>query len=131
MKYLVPFASLKRSIRFVSDRGNLKADMTYEEFLDVVRKLLMAVPVDEPWYRATYPDVAEAIDDGTYRSAGDHFVEHGYLEGRLPYAFPVDESWYLAAYPDVKQSVDSGEVTSVQDHYRVHGYGEGRMPAPV
>jgi hypothetical protein len=131
MKYLVPFASLKQTIRFVSEKGSLKADMTYDEFLDVVRKLLAAIPVDETWYRATYPDVAEAIDAGIYTSATGHFVEHGYLEGRRPFPFEVNEAWYLETYPDVQEGIESGEILSAQDHYNLHGYDEGRMPAPV
>jgi len=130
MKYLVPFASLKQSIRFVSEKGNLKADMTYDEFLEVLRKLLVAIPVDEQWYRASYPDVAEAIDAGVYTSATSHFVEHGYLEGRRPFAFEVNEAWYLDKYPDVQEGITAGVFASAQEHYNTHGYDEGRMPAP-
>ncbi len=131
MKYLVPFATLRQTIRFVSEKGSLKADLTYDEFLDVVRKLLVALPVDEEWYRATYPDVAEAIDAGVYTSATSHFTEHGYLEGRRPFAFEVDTEWYLETYPDVKEGIETGEILSAEDHYNRHGYEEGRMPAPA
>lgn len=131
MKYLVPFTALKQSIRFVSEKGSLKADMTYDEFLEVVRKLLVAIPVDEMWYRASYPDVAEAIDAGTYTSATSHFVEHGYLEGRRPFAFEIDEAWYLEKYPDVQEGIATGEIASAEEHYNAHGYDEGRMPSPA
>ena len=131
MKYLVPFASLKQSVRFVSEKGNLKADMTYDEFLDVVRKLLMAVPVDEGWYRAQYPDVASAIDDGAYASATSHFVDHGYLEGRRPFPVKIDEAYYLAANQDVRDGIADGTIPSAQEHFDRHGYEEGRSPAPL
>jgi hypothetical protein len=131
MHYLVPFASLKQSVRFVSEKGNLKADMTYDEFLDIVRKLLMAVPVDEAWYREQYPDVATAIDGGAYPSATSHFVDHGYLEGRRPFPVKVDEAFYLATYEDVRDGIAGGTIVSVQDHYDRHGYEEGRLPCPA
>ncbi len=131
MHYLVPFASLKQSVRFVSEKGNLKADMTYDEFLDIVRKLLMAVPVNEAWYREQYPDVATAIDGGAYTSATSHFVDHGYLEGRRPFPVTVDEAFYLATNEDVRDGIASGTIASVQDHYDRHGYEEGRLPGPV
>lgn len=131
MKYLVPFATLKQSVSFVSEKGNLKADMTYDEFLDMVRKLLMAVPVDEAWYREQYPDVAAAIDGGAYPSATAHFVDHGYLEGRRPFPVQVDEAFYLTTYPDLRDGLASGAISSVQDHYDRHGYEEGRLPGPI
>jgi hypothetical protein len=130
MNYLVPFSSLRHSVRFVSGKGSLKADMTYDGFLDVVRKLLVAVPVDEDWYRAQYPDVAEAIDAGAYASAASHFVDHGYLEGRSPYQMKVDEAYYLATYADVREGIADGTILSAQDHYDRHGHEEGRLPVP-
>lgn len=44
--------------------------------------------VDAGWYLKTYPDVAEAITQGTTlaRSATDHYRMAGAVEGRAPYA---------------------------------------------
>ena len=39
---------------------------------------------DEAWYLTTYPDVAEAVRSGRAKSGYDHFIEHGYGEGRKP-----------------------------------------------
>lgn len=130
MNYLIPFASLRHSVRFVSEKGNLKADMTYEEFLDIVRKLLAAVPVDEEWYRAQYPDVAAAIDAGAYANATSHFIDHGYIEGRRPYQVKVDEAFYLSTYADVREGIAEGTIASAQEHYDRHGHEEGRLPVP-
>lgn len=131
MKYLLPFSVLKNSIKLLSVKGQLKVDMNYDEFLDFVKKFLQAVPIDETWYRTTYPDVAEAIKAGAYRSAKQHFVEHGYFEGRRPFELEVDEKWYMNHYPDIETSVQSGAVTSALDHFVRHGYEEGRMPADL
>jgi hypothetical protein len=127
--YVVPFSALKNTIKLVSLKGQLKVDLTYDEFLAIIRQILQAAPVDEAWYRETYPDVAEAIDAGTYRSAKHHFVANGYLEGRRPFTMMVDEAWYLETYPDVKEGIEEGMFASAQEHFTRHGYDEGRKPA--
>jgi SAM-dependent methyltransferase len=48
----------------------------------------MSTPVtadnfEESAYVAANPDVKRSIDDGTFRDGHDHFVRHGYAEGRL------------------------------------------------
>lgn len=131
MRYVPPFSVLKHGVRLVSLKGQLKVDMTYDELLDLVKTFLRAIPFDEPWYRSTYPDVAEAVSRGAYRSAQEHFFEHGYFEGRLPFPLEVDEAWYLKTYPDVGTSVSEGAVISALDHFVRHGYEEGRRPGDL
>lgn len=41
---------------------------------------------DEAWYLAAHPDVAEAVRDGHFSSAFDHFRRYGEREGRPPRA---------------------------------------------
>jgi hypothetical protein len=41
--------------------------------------------VDEKWYLATNPDVADSIRAGIVASAQEHFDKDGYREGRLPF----------------------------------------------
>ena len=131
MKYLPPFSALKRSVRLLSVKGQLKLDMNYDEFLDMVKLFLRAMPFDEAWYRRTYPDVAQAIHTGTYRDARQHFIESGYFEGRRPFPLEVDEAWYIAKNSDVAESVRNGTVASAQEHFEQHGYEEGRWPGEV
>ncbi len=131
MKYLVPFAALKTSVKLLSLKGQLKVDMNYDEFLDLIKKFLMAVPIDEDWYRATYPDVADAIKAGAYRSARQHFVDHGYFEGRRPFDLEIDEAWYLKKYPDIQQGVTEGAIQSAKEHFIRNGYDEGRLPSEL
>ncbi|OYV36924.1 MAG: hypothetical protein B7Z80_14225, partial [Rhodospirillales bacterium 20-64-7] len=92
---------------------------------------LDAVEVDESYYLDSNPDVAEGIRLGNIRSAQEHFVDHGYFEGRLPYRIMVNEEWYLAAHQDVAQNVQFGEYKSGQDHFDGPGYSEGRAPYPI
>jgi hypothetical protein len=131
MNYMVPFVSLKNDVNAVTVKGQLKVDLTYDAFLDVIRQLLQAVPVDDKWYRESYPDVAEAIAQGSYRNAKHHFITHGYLEGRQPFPVEVDEAWYLENYPDVGEGIKDGRFESAQAHFEKHGYEEGRKPGFV
>ncbi len=131
MNYLPPFNVLKSSVRLLSVKGQLKVDMSYDELLDMIKTFLRAVPVDDAWYRSTYTDVDEAIRNGAYRSARQHFIDHGYFEGRRPYRLEVDEAWYFKTYPDIHECVKKGELESALAHYERHGYEEGRRPADI
>lgn len=129
MQYLVPFDAIKRDLHLLAAQGTVRVNITYDEFTAVIRKLLGAITVDENWYRATYRDVAEGIKSGVHPSAGQHFVEHGYFEGRLPYPIEVDETWYLNTYPDVADGIRNGEHLSATEHFITNGYREGRQPS--
>ena len=125
--YVPPYEQVRKQLGFDS-RDRMKAEVTVEQMEAALRLLLPAVSVDEPWYRRTYPDVAEAIDAGSFKSAQDHFVQNGWFEGRHPYEIEVDEDWYLATYDDVAEGVETGEIVSAADHFQHHGYKEGRLP---
>jgi hypothetical protein len=131
MKYLIPFAALKNHLRLLSVKGQLKVDMNYDELLEILKRMLLAVEVDEEWYRSNYSDVDDAIKAGAYKTAKQHFIENGYFEGRMPFPLQIDEQWYLGTYDDVKSGVEQGTITSAHDHFLSHGYMEGRLPAPL
>ena len=95
---------------------------------ELLQTMLARVRVDEPWYLATYPDVAEAVQKGTLKSAHDHYIRSGYFENRLPSAIRVDENWYIATYPDVMTAIKSGHVKNGQQHFESNGFKEGRLP---
>jgi hypothetical protein len=97
----------------------------------IVSNLLQSVEVDEEWYKQTYPGVAQAVASGAFKSAKEHFVEHGYFEGRLPKKITVDEAFYRAAYPGVAKAIEEGLVHSAQEHFEQHGMNEGRLPFPI
>jgi hypothetical protein len=131
VKYLAPFKVLRNSLQLLSVKGQIKVDMSYDDFLTLVKQFLLAVPIDETWYRATYPDVDQAIRAGAYRSARHHFVENGYYEGRRPFDLEIDEGFYMRRYPDIQNSVERGVFASALDHFRRDGYDEGRLPAEL
>src|SRR5439155_27329392 len=49
----------------------------------LIGALVAAMPFDEEFYAATYPDLAAARNAGTIADLRMHFIEHGYLEGPL------------------------------------------------
>jgi len=129
MSHLIPFVVLQKTLNMVSAKGSTKVQLTYEEFQTLVRTTIRATPVDEEWYRKTYPDVAEAIAAGLFRSAKQHFIENGYFEGRWPFKPKVDAQWYIATYPDVAEGLARGNILSAEEHFVHHGYAEGRLPS--
>ena len=127
MTYLPPFTFLQQKYQITAANDRDSVNLAYQDFLEIARLFLRAVPIDEEWYLDEYPDVAEAIKAGQFKSPKHHFVENGYLEGRRPRPFEVDEAWYLAANPDVADGVRAGHIASALEHFATDGYVEGRL----
>jgi len=128
VKYLPPFEMIRRSIEISTVRGELRVNVSYEDFVGILRKMIRGIEVDEAWYARTYEDIGNAVKDGVIGSPKQHFVDDGYFEGRLPFPIVVDERWYLTENPDVAESIRKGVVDSAQDHFNKDGYREGRLP---
>lgn len=67
MRYVPPFSSLNQSLVFSSEQDGPWVRMPYEEFENLLRRLLRAIEIDEEWYRRAYPDV----DPGDSRRFGE------------------------------------------------------------
>jgi hypothetical protein len=93
-----------------------------------MRGLITQVYVDEVWYKNKYQDVSDALEQGTLRSARQHYIEFGFYEHRMPYEIVPDEQWYLDNYPDVRAAVRREDYSSAQEHFDLVGYAEGRLP---
>jgi hypothetical protein len=128
LKYLPPFEMIRRSIEITTIGGELRVNLSYEDFVAILRQIIRGTDVDEAWYARTYEDIGQAVKAGAVGSAKQHFVHDGYFEGRLPFPIQVDEPWYLAQYPDVAESIRQGTVESAQQHFDRDGYREGRLP---
>jgi hypothetical protein len=128
VKYLPPFESIRRSIEISTVRGELRVNLSYENFVAILRTMIRGIEVDQAWYAKAYEDIGGAVKDGVVRSAQQHFVDDGYFEGRLPFPIVVDERWYLSENPDVAESIRKGIVESAQEHFDMNGYREGRLP---
>ncbi len=128
MKYLPPFELIRRSIEISTVRGELRVNVSYENFVAILRQMIQGIQVNEAWYARAYEDIGEAVRQGSVASGKKHFCHDGYFEGRLPFAIRVDESWYLKENPDVAESIRNGLVSSAQEHFDKDGYREGRLP---
>lgn len=131
MPYLPPFDVIKRNLDIRTERGELVVKLRYDDFVDMLKKILVGIEVDEAWYKSMYQDIGAAIERGDIRSAKEHFVHDGYFEGRLPTPIAVDEPWYLKENPDVAETVRRGGLESAQAHFDESGYREGRPPFPM
>jgi hypothetical protein len=128
MKYIPPFEILKSHVSAIADNGELTVTCTYEGFVNLVRRMLQGVAVDEAWYLTRYPDIADAIRQGLVSDARMHFINDGYFEGRVPFPMHVDEQWYLSQNDGVAEFVRRGLLESGQQHFDENGYKEGRLP---
>jgi hypothetical protein len=128
VKYLPPFELIRRSIEISTVRGELRVNVSYEDFVSILKTMIRGIEVDNAWYVQAYEDIGSAIKSGVVSSAQQHFVNDGYFEGRLPFPIVVDEHWYLTENPDVAESIRKGSVVSAQEHFDADGYREGRLP---
>jgi hypothetical protein len=131
VRYIPPFEVIKGLLNVTTSRGKTRVDMTYEDLQKMIRVLLSVIEVDEAFYLARNQDVAEGIRRGEIGSAQEHFLDHGYFEGRLPYRIEVDEQWYLQTHADIAETLRKGEYASGQDHFDGPDYSEGRAPFPL
>ncbi len=134
--YVTPYSVIEDQIRkgapAKKPANAAEIEASYKAIIaDILGLLLQSVDVDEDWYKTQYPDVADAIEDGLFRSAKHHFIDSGYKEGRIPGVVTVDETWYLSRYPDVAESVKNGLFVSAADHFQLFGYKEGRLPQSI
>jgi SAM-dependent methyltransferase len=80
---LPPFAALRDTVLKEHANGS-GASITIDEIKDVIQPLLRTLPFDEGRYIAENPDVSAALARGEIKSAYEHFIAHGYFEGRHP-----------------------------------------------
>jgi hypothetical protein len=128
LKYLPPFELLKSDLTISNIKGELMVSCTYENLVQMLRRLIAGVEVDERWYLERYQDIAEAINQGIVGNAKSHFVNDGYFEGRMPFPIRVDERYYLQNNPGIAEYVRKGNLESGQQHFDENGYAEGRLP---
>ena len=128
MKYFPPFEVIRRSVDISTVRGELRVNLSYEDFVKLLKLMIGGMDVDEDWYARQYEDIGQAIRTGVIKSARQHFVNDGYFEGRSPFPVRVDEAWYLRQYPDVADGIRNGTLISAQEHFEMDGYKEGRLP---
>ncbi len=125
--YLLPF---KHAIKALGLEGDVpeRFEVTREQLDAFVATLLRGLEFDEASYLDRYPDIKKAVSLGESTSAKDHFVKHGYREGRYAARAEVDAQWYLRTYQDIAEGVKAGAIRSAQEHFDTYGRDEGRLP---
>ncbi|WP_395173064.1 calcium-binding protein [Roseibium alexandrii] len=83
---------------------------------------------DSDQYLRDNADVANAVANGGFSSAYEHFTNHGLGEGRSPNA-NFDNAYYLSQNADVAAAVESGVFASGLEHFILFGQFEGRQPS--
>lgn len=118
------------SLRINRDRLSSKSKIAIDARL--LRLMLQTIaaklPFSDDFYMVNYPDLAEAYAAGKIPNLHQHFVDSGYLEGRIGSPPNVDEGYYLGAYKDVGKAVSAGDVANGAEHYMRAGAAEGRVP---
>jgi hypothetical protein len=87
------------------------------------QKALYLRAFDEPFYRATHADVAQAIADDHLPSGRHHYQAAGFDEGRV--CFGMDRAWYCRTYPIAAVEIAQGEFWDPEHHYLEAGVDRG------
>ncbi|MDT9184097.1 calcium-binding protein [Limnospira sp. PMC 289.06] len=83
---------------------------------------------DEGFYLAQNQEVEEAIADGLFETAFEHFSRYGQFEGRNPNPI-FDSEYYLAQNPHIQSEVEEG-ITTAAAHFVNIGQTDNRSPNP-
>jgi len=130
--YLPHIDVLLQALRVSRDRLDSRSKIAVDPRLlvHVIRQIVAALPFDEAFYLTTYDDVAQAHGKGEIGDLHAHFIETGFIEGRLGADPGVNAAFYLDTYPDVGRAIAEGQIGSADDHYVQRGAAEGRSPNP-
>lgn len=104
--------------------------ITRDFFVGLLMPLLEKIKFDANFYRAKYPDLAEAEARGIITDLREHYFLYGYFENRLPSSVVVDGAYYARQYPDVAVAILENRTPSAQVHFEQIGFREGRLPRP-
>lgn len=108
------------------EQGHSELIVSRHGLTQLLLSALQQVDVDEGWYLETYPDVRQAIDDGSFPDALTHYRTFGYFEGRLPALIAFNPLRYLDRNPDLEQPLGGKGSDAILEHFLRHGYREGR-----
>jgi glycosyltransferase involved in cell wall biosynthesis len=71
---------------------------------------------DAPWYRRSYPDAVEFLEDRSDRALLTFYLDFGQSIGHSPNRY-FDEAWHRRAYPNIAAAVSNGTFSSAFDAY--------------
>ncbi len=97
----------------------------------LLREAIRNMPFDEAAYREANPDLVAGQRAGDIGDLHEHYIQTGYLEGRVATPLAVDEAFYLSTYTDAQDAMRRGDISSAREHYLRQGAAEGRLPSPA
>ena len=88
---------------------------------------------DQDFYLSTNPDAREAINQGTFESGLDYFLNVGLNEGTPPSQNLVffNEGSYLNQNSDVQEAVNNGFFDSGLDHFLAFGLNQDEVQVRI
>ncbi|MEO0818762.1 MAG: hypothetical protein AAFX86_15850 [Pseudomonadota bacterium] len=104
-----------------------KISMSREDLLGIFSSIAEAYPFDEDFYLEAYPDVKNAIEAGAAPSARDHYINSGFIEGRVGSPELFNAEVYRQNNPDVASAFEPGDDEALLQHYVHLGCREGRV----
>ncbi|MCF1184869.1 hypothetical protein L0E83_15670 [Marichromatium gracile] len=81
----------------------------------------------QEYYLQQNPDVLQAVLQGVFTSAEQHYTLYGEAEGRQPNPY-FEPAGYYTQNPDVLAAVQAGVFSSALEHFEMYGATEGRQP---
>jgi hypothetical protein len=85
MSFVAPFPLLKDWLDKHAMEGTDIIICTFDDLVDVLRGIVIGVPVDEAFYTDAYPAVAKGLIAMGLETPQSHYYKHGYFEGRSPF----------------------------------------------
>jgi hypothetical protein len=133
INYAVPVEQFEKAHHVVQDAGSWCAvDAAFLSKLRTVPQRKHLEPFvsrfDEEFYLRSYKDIARAVSTGGLKSGLEHYVKHGFAEGRD--GFPFDPVWYSTEYALAAMEVGRGDYADLAHHYVEVGASRGYRPVP-
>ena len=94
--------------------------------IQLLRELARQQLFDPEFYAENNPDIEAARLAGIVTDLHAHYIESGFLEGRLPFEPPFDPEFYVAHYPDLVDAIPPDDVAGLRNHFLSAGLAEGR-----
>jgi hypothetical protein len=126
-KYFLPCEVVLKGLGINElDLQRMTATVNVRYLQRLLQEIAKYQPFDAQFYSKRYPDIEGARLAGEIQSVHSHFVQTGYLEGRLPCDLPFDPKWYYEHYKDLSRLYAADDVEGLRRHFFNTGYIEGR-----
>jgi hypothetical protein len=81
VNYLPPFDLIRHSVEIFTVRKELRVNLSYADFVRILRLMISGIAVNEEWYLAEYPDIAQVIRGARCSRRGSISLMTAFLRG--------------------------------------------------